>query len=254
MAIPTIDPQGDAPWSRIRRIGHYGGATDKENDKDEALFSYAYVWYLELQNMRGSAYNRDRRGLVHAENLALARSFMAVSRASDRLQFNSQPHTSDEKLGAWTKTLKVQIFEGDTKHDIRQRCAAKYRAVRGPTQSNEDETIEALLGEAFVKVHRTTGVDLATEPALTFWPGVNPGPAAYSLGNGAWLSERANLVIEVKRPDALPLADYLRLLGTDLFLLLDRMLPAWATFNWAENVSNGFRLDFDQLDFGGMGS
>ena len=46
--------------------------------------------------------------------------------------------------------------------------------------------------------------------------------------------------------------DYLHLLNVELFELLDEMLPAWATANWAEDVSAGFLLDISQLDYTGM--
>lgn len=250
--MPTTIPPGFPAWSRARRIGHYGGATDKRNSATEGDTPYAYTWYRELQAGRGSAYRQDFAGLVHAENLAIARQAQAVTRAAEKLEKNSVPGTSDEKLPMWIVALGIPQQTGDTKHDIRQRAAAKYRSTLGPTIQNEDETIAQLLGDNFVKVFRQEGASLSAPPTQTFWPGVNPGPVAYSLGGGAWLSERANLVVEVKRLAGQKLSDYLQLINVQLFHLLDRMLPAWATFNAAEGVTSGFVLDVAQLDFTGM--
>jgi hypothetical protein len=49
------------------------------------------------------------------------------------------------------------------------------------------------------------------------------------------------------------LAQFLELVNVHLYQLLDRMLPAWATFDWAMDLSDdGFSLDLDDLDFKGM--
>jgi len=117
---------------------------------------------------------------------------------------------------------------------------------------NEDEAVATLLGAHYVKSWRQTGVDLDTPPLLTYWPGVNPGPASYDIGGGAWLSERAHLVIEVQTVQGESLGDFLELMNTQLFALLDSLLPAWATFNWATNMGTCFLLDISQLDFDGL--
>ena len=65
----------------------------------------------------------------------------------------------------------------------------------------------------------------------TFWPGVNPGPPAYDLGGGTWLSRRAHLLIDVKPPGTeLPLTQWQQLVDIDLFNLLSVRLPAVMTF------------------------
>jgi len=57
-------------------------------------------------------------------------------------------------------------------------------------------------------------------------------------------------VVEVAQPKDAELGDFLTRVNVDMFQLLDRLLPAHWTFNWAVGVDNGFTLDFDQLDFG----
>jgi hypothetical protein len=239
-------------WERKRTIGHYGGGLDKTDCVTEAV-PYAHTWYRELVNMRGSAYSGKTSGLVHAENLAIARSEQARTRASERYTANMLPGSADEKLPYWVKVLGVVSGPNDDDYLVRARCAAHYRAGVGPTIANEDEAIAALLGPAFVRCWRQEGADLATPPPITYWPVIAPGPADHSLGGGCWLSERSHLVIEVVQPASMTTADFLRLMNVDQYRLLDTMLPAWATFNWAIGVTTGFVLDVDELDFHGMG-
>ena len=252
MAIVTTHPEGKPTWARRRRIGEYGLSLDKQNDQDETPAPYSWTWYLEMRGMRGSAYSQESSGLVHTENLAIARLEQAVTRSSARLAYNSVPLTSFNKLGYWAEVLNVPQRAQDSKEEIRQRCAAKFMAAVGPTEYNENEAIESLLGNHLVQVWRQTGASLASPPAQTFWPGINPGPASHDLGGGAWLSERCHLVVEVKQLDGETLSEFLELMNNQLFSLLDTMLPAWATFNWSLNVSTGFLLDISQMDFDGF--
>ena len=115
-----------------------------------------------------------------------------------------------------------------------------------------DEACANLLSEAFVRTWRRYGVSLSAPPTQTYWPGVNPGPSSYSLGGGAWMSERCHLVVEVVPPASIADADFLHLVNVELFRMLDELLPAWATFDWATGITSGFLLDISQLDYGGL--
>ena len=255
MAVITADPNGIPPWSRRRRIADYSGAPDKTDNESEHPFPHAWTWYSEIVAARGSAYRRDRQGLVHAETIALARSECGRTRASEKLAFNRFPLTSWERLSYWVDVLAIPIRPTDSLHDIRVRAAAKFQAAVGPTIFNENTAVERLLESLLQQVYRQEGVALAAPPPQTFWPGVNPGPAAYSLAPMAtpWLSERAHLVVSTTPiPPDLTLSEFLELVNVYLFDLLDRMLPAWATFNWAVDVQTGFVLDVSQLDFAGF--
>jgi hypothetical protein len=256
----AVKPQGRPTWSRQRRIGHYGGAIDKQNSDTEGVTPYAWGWYRTMVASRGSKYSGQPEGLVHAENFAIARGFAAASRASERLRTNSLPTTAAEAIDRWAFITDTLRREGDTLQDLRLRCAAKYQTARGNTDRDVDEAIERLLGRSFVRTWRQTGpglpdgnTDLSSPPTQTFWPGINPGPAAYDLGGGAWLSERCHLVVEVQRIDGQSQRDFLELMNVDLFRLLDRMLPSYASFNWAIGISDGgFFLDISEMDFVGM--
>jgi hypothetical protein len=252
MAEVTITPTGRPAWARTARIGDYGGSVDKEDSETEGTVPTAWVWYQEFTAMLGDAFRQDRDGNVHSLKLALARSETARTRASEKIVANSEPDTSDERLGGWVELLRIPVRFTDTKADIRIRAAAKRRAVKGPTITNEDDAIAELLGDNLIEIFRQTGASLSVPPTQTFWPTVTPGPASHDLGDGAWLSERAHLVVSVRRSSDIDQSEFLYLMNTQLFDLLNRMLPAWATFNWAVEVASGFVLDVSQLDFGGF--
>jgi hypothetical protein len=173
-----------------------------------------------------------------------------ISRAAEKLEANSLPGTSDEKLENWATLLDVPFRVNDQRWQVRQKCAAKLRAVPDATAATVDDSVRELLGDSLVAIHRGYGASLSAPPTLTYWPGINPGPAAYSLGGGAWVSERCHYWVEVDMPSVAELINFNRLMNIDYFLLGDIRLPAWATFSWA--TSDGFLLDISQLDFDGL--
>lgn len=232
------------------RIDHYDGSTDKHDSATEGQEPYAWLWYREFQNMRGSAYSRELYGTVHAENLVIARQFAAVSRAAEKFEANQLPGTADERLESWQKILGVPTIYGDTRWDVRRECEAHYRVTLGNTQQSVDDAVQELLGDTFVSVTRTIGSDLDTPPSVTEWPGVNPGSSDYDMGGGAWKSVRAHYSVTVQQPVDLNDGSFHRLVRIKLYRLLDRVLPCWATFDW--NTSDGFVVDESEFDFDGV--
>lgn len=243
-ALVTVTVWGE--WLPARRIGDYDGALDKTDSLTEGDSSCCYDWFTELQAMRGSAYSTVP-GNVDAENFAIARQLGAVTRAAEKLEANSLPGTSDEKLENWVKILGVSARPDEQRWQLRQRCEAKYRAATSSASPDDvDAAVTALLGDSFVAVHRVRGDMLSVSPA-TYWPVVNPGPASLSLGGGAWTSARSYYWVEVKQPTGAGDAAFSRLMNVDLFELLDARLPAHMTFDWA--TSSGFLLGVSQLGF-----
>lgn len=234
-----------------RTLSDYGAYADKDDSKTEVV-PYAWSAYRALQDARGSAYTQSSSGLVHIENLVLARGHAARWRDGERVACNANPATASEMLPDWQTVLGVAPRAGDTTEDIRSRCAAKFAFTLGPTRQVVDDAIAALLGRFFVKVWREHSEDLSSPPALTYWPGENPGPAAYDLGGGAWLSERSRIFVEVT-----PIADADQVQFNSridaLQEMLDLSLPAWETWSWGSNADGGFVLDEDLLDEGTMG-
>lgn len=246
------NPTGSPAWTRAAAIGDYGGATDKRDSETEGDLPYAFQIYMELRAQRGSAFSQNTTDLVHAENLALSRTLGCIGfRGPERMRANAVPARSDERLDYWAKVLAVPVRAGDERWQIRQRCAASFKASSGPTLATVTAAVSSLLGDAFVAIRIATGATLSAPPPVTYWPVIAPGPASYSLGGGAWLSERCHLFVETTKPAGMSQAAYHDLLNVQLFQLLDRMLPAWATFDYG---ALGFTLDVSQLDITGIGT
>lgn len=240
-------------WPRGSRIGHYDGAIDKENATRETG-SYAFDWYNEYTAALGSGFTPERTGLVHCRKLALSRLEASVQRAAEKVNANSHPNTADDMLGEWVEILKAHLSGEETRQEIRQLCAAKFIAATGNDRASIDALCQRLLGQYFVGVTRIYGVNLDTPPTNTFWPGINPSLPTYDLGGGTWYSERSTLLLQVNRPSGTVDAAFDKLLNVDVFLELDRTLPAWANFRPAVLDDGGYHLDVDPMDGKGMTS
>lgn len=244
----TIVPFGKPAWSREASIGDYDGSVDKEDSKTEGDEPYAAMWWRELRAMRGSAYTLKTSTIVDAENVALARHFAAVwSRTPEKVRANASPGRSDERLDYWAEVLNVPNRKTESRWTVRENCAAHYVASLGPTLANVQDSATALLGDAYVAVHTTTGANLASPPASTFWPGVNPGDQTYNLGGGTWSSSRCHLWIEAVWPSGMSRGDFDNLTRVQAFQLFDRLLPAHATFS--TTVGDGFILGTSLLGY-----
>jgi hypothetical protein len=247
-----IQAAGKPCWSRSAAIGDYGGHPEKAASKTEGTTPYAWFVYRERRAMRGSAYSQRTSGtLVHRENLATARLFAWVFfRKPEQYRNDCLPGTSDQGLPYWAEVLKIPTREGDQRWQVRQLAAAHYKAVTAANLTTIQTACSELLGAAYVDASFIEGGDLTTPPTLTFWPGVNPGIASYSLGGGAWLSERSHLFVELQRPAGMSDGEMHQLVNVQLFQLLDRMLPSYCTFSAA--LGGGFIVGISQLDFTGV--
>jgi len=256
----TVEVWGD-PFLATRAIGDYGGDLEKEDSETEGRAPYAAHILRELQEQRGTAYTTTPGRLVDVENVALARFLAATGpRLAEKLRANATPGRSDERLDYWRRYLAVPNKPGEPRWRTRQKLAAHYRVAKGATREEVTAALEELLGDIFVSVSWDEGASLSVPPTPTYWPDINPGPAASSLGGGAWLSTRAHLFVLVQIPAGLSVGEFLTAMNVDMPQLLDRMLPATKTFGWA--TSDGFILDGDPgseiasasfLDFDGMG-
>jgi hypothetical protein len=243
----TVSLRVFGEWLPEARIGDYDGATDKVDCSTETE-PYAWLWYQEYTAMLGSGFSSQQSGIVHAKKLTLARFEAGKTRAAERARCNAIPSTADDCLGLWVQALAVPYRESDQRWQIRQRCAAKYKGALGPTQANVDAALAELLGARYTAIALQIGSDLERPPSLTFWPGINPGPAAMDLGGGCWSSERAHLTVLLVKPPPTQLSEFLYQANVAMFQQLDRMLPAKMTFNWATSAGR-FLLDISQLDF-----
>lgn len=235
---------------RVSRIGHYDGATDKE-DATREIIPYAWTFYNEYESALGSGFTTSRTGLVHCRKLALARVAAGVERGAEKLNANSHPDTADDMLGEWVAIQKTRLRGDETRQEVRQLCAAKFIATTGNDPVSIDALCERILGSAFVGVVRVYGATLDTPPTNTYWPAINPGLPTFDLGGGTWFSERSQLVIQINRPADTSDELFAQRLN-ELNAELDRVLPAWVTYTKAVLDDGGFRLDLDPMDGKGM--
>lgn len=240
----TIEVYGD--WGSRRDIGLYGGDLEKTDCATETI-PYAAQWYREIRATRGSAYTKQPLTIVDFENVAIARMMAAsFSRNSEKLVANSLPSGADEKLEYWAEVLAIPRKPDDPHWLVRQRAATHYRAAIGPTLENVTSALEALLGDAFVQIHVYEGTDLDNPPSPTLWVGGVLSGSDLSIGGLTWLSRRAHLRIEVQQPPGVSLPEFLQLMNVQMFQLLDRMLPAWVTWNYSQG-SDGFVVGVDLI-------
>lgn len=240
-------PHGRPAWSRIGGIGDYDGADDKVDCETE-IVPYAWTWYQDITAMLGTAFTRERTGVIHAKKLALARGEAAKSRAVERAIANSRPDTADELLGTWATILRVPAYADDERWQVRLRCAARFSAPLGPNFVELEDSLRKLLGNIFVATYRRHGT-LSAPPEPTYWS-ENPGAPGLSLGGGTWTSVRSKLVVNVTLPADAELGAFLRTVNTTLYQHLDRVWPATATFSWSvwSAGATGFFLDSSRMD------
>ncbi len=253
MSTATITPTGKPCWSREAAVGDYGGDINKRGSSTEGDAPYAWFCYRELQGMRGSAYSQRVGGtLVHCENLATARLMAWWGwRMPEKLRANSLPGSADDALPYWVEVLGVPSRPTDQKWQLRQRCAAHHKAILSVNLDAIQTAVSELLGDVYVSSSFAYGSVLSSPPVITFWPGENPGPSSYSLGGGAWFSERSRFTVITQIPPGMSLGEYKQLVDVQLFQLLNRMLPAFCTFGWAVD-GDGFFLDISPLDLTGL--
>jgi hypothetical protein len=236
-------------WSRRTRMGEYDAATDKTNTVREQE-PYAASAYQELTEALGSAFTTAKNSIVHARKLARARISAAKRRSAEAINANSRPDTADTFLGEWVKILQLRFSPDDTRHEIRQRAAAKFQASLGNSPGIVDAVVADLLGPAFSSVLRATSSPLTSPPTPTYWPTINPGPPGYDVGGGAWMSARCNITVLTQRPYDVTDSAFRRLVDVELVEELGRLLPAWVTFGWSSvSPVGGFLLDISAMDF-----
>lgn len=234
-------------YGNDRQIGDYGGDTEKTDNESEAVEPYAAQWYRELHASRGSAYTTKPYGLVDVENIALSRIMSGIfSRTPEKYSANATPAHAAERLAYWVNVLGVPNNPDDPEYVLRQRCAAHFKSALGPSLANVNTAISELLGDAFVGIDVHKGTDLDNPPVPTFWPAGADDGGTYSIGGHTWFSRRAHIRINVIQPSGVGLTQFRQLMDVQLFQLLDRILPAWVTWNWSVG-SDGFMIGVDQI-------
>ncbi len=228
----TIEVYGS--WGPRRSLGDYSGSTGRKDDTREHPVPYAAQIYEDLKQQRGSAYTQKAGTLVHAENLTIARTMSSASfRLAEKYRNNAiGPAKSDEALPYWSRVLGLSQGPDEDKFKFRDRLAIHFKPSKGATYDNMVSEFSTLLGDAFVSITRNHDDEFESPPATTYWPVINPGPDTYDIGGGAWLSERAQVIINVQQPGGMSEGEFHQLVNVSLFRLVDTLLPAWCTAQW----------------------
>ena len=241
----TITAYGN--WGEERDIGDYGGDLDKTDNVSEAIIPYAAQWYREVHASRGSAYSTKPYSLVDAENIAIARFMSAVfSRTPEKYSANATPARATERLPYWVDVLGVPTNSSEPDYVLRKHCASHYKAALGPSLDVIRTAVSELLGEAFVDIDTYYGSDLENPPFPTFWPGGLSDGGTMSIGGPTWLSRRSHIRISVIEPPGMTRRNFLQLMNVQLYQLLDRILPAWVSWNWSVGT-DGFTIGVDKI-------
>lgn len=234
-------------WGADRNIGDYGGNINKTDNESESSEPYAAQWYREIKTMRGTAYTSRPYSIVDAENIAISRFMSGIfSRTPEKYSANATPGRSSEKLSYWVDVLGVPAKSEEPDWILRQRCATHYKAALGPTLANVTTAISGLLGDSFVSLSTYYGTDLDNPPSPTFWIGGDSGTVGLSIGGRPWLSRRSHIKVQVIEPPGISKTEFLQLMNVQLYQLLDRILPAWVTWNWSVGT-DGFMIGVDQI-------
>lgn len=222
-----------AKWGDFR-IERYGGDPDKTDSKTEET-PYAWIHYQDQVAAVGSAYGKQRYGLVHAKRLAYARALAAASRADDRLRANSTPGTADVKLDDWAKCLRVSNSGDEPRWRLRRRCAAIFASKGGGNLVDLDATIREFIGDEFIEVQTFNGQDHG------IWPN------HYAMAGQVWATVRSRIIVAVNPPRDKNDQEFRKLIQVELMELLDRLCPGHVVFDWTTVNETGFLLGISQL-------
>lgn len=244
-------------WIPLPQIGTYGGDPSKEDSLTEGDLTYASQLYMEIQGMRGSAFSIAPSTYVHCENLALARFWGYQSfRLPEKMRASAVPERSDERLPYWCNILGIVPRPGEETWSIRQRCALSYKIALGPTNDTVVTAITDLLGDSLVGITFPTDDPFSTVPDGTYFYPTNPGDPTLSLtnaANGTWTSRRSSIRIQVQWLPTMTEIEFFDLVNTQLWQMLDTLLPAWMIWTWYQDLGHdGFLLDISHLDIDGF--
>lgn len=203
--------------------------------------------YLEiLKQQMGSAYTKENASLVGVRNLAFARALGQLYLLAKKIPNNAIPRTSTDSLLDWANRLGVPVRPEDSESSIRRACIAKYKLPVGATRQNIQDSLSELLRTALLSITEFKSETLSSTSSETFWNYFNPGPPGLALDSeGAWISNRCHIVVNVQQPNNITFDELLYLVNVQMSGLLDILLPAYCTWDWNLGEQGGFILGDD---------
>ena len=160
------------------------------------------------------------QGTVHeVETFAHARVAGMVWGANARLSNQAIPEKMLEMLPEWEIILQLYPAPGTSDYARRKAVAARMRGLLNNALPDIEDVCSTVMGANYEAV-------LTVDPAdvVAYWPGGIPGPPGFE-----WCSNEALIAVRVNK-SGLSDADFLAKVGR-LREQLDRLLPAWMTYN-----------------------
>lgn len=199
-----------------------GGDSAIETVHQALLEKYAPAWDVSDE--------KEMSAVAYAEAICVGLVWACNKRLANQLV----PSRMLEALTDFEEATRLRPAATERDNDRRSALAAKLRGLSGNTLSDIEAACQALLGNNFDELVQTPEAN-----AVTFWPGVNPGPPGLE-----WSSTRARLTV-VMTKDGLTDSEFLAL-KAKLSLLLGDLLPCWMTYEIG--VGSGFLTDEGLLD------
>lgn len=154
----------------------------------------------------------------YAETYAAALGVATIWTVNARTRNQMIPERMLDGLTTWEEACRLRPAPTDTVQARRRAVAAKLRGLAGNTLGDIYDACSTLLGAAFDSI--------VTDPeasAITYWPGINPGPPGYE-----WSSTRARIAVRMRK-DLLTDAEF-KARRAQLVPMLDALIPDWMTF------------------------
>lgn len=117
----------------------------------------------------------DPNQIAWIEARAEARVIACGWAANQRLRNQMQPLKMCETLATWETATRLRPAASDTLVARRAATASKLRGLSGNTMVDIRDAVRATAGQAYIGIQLTDNSN-----AITFWPGVNPGPPGYT--------------------------------------------------------------------------
>lgn len=152
------------------------------------------------------------------EAYADATAIAAAWSACDRLRSQGIPLRMLETLSTWERSLGLRPTVQQTDVERRQSVDAKFRGLSHNAYVDIEEAVRDILGDNLVHVIVNAPAD-----AITYWPGINPGPPGYE-----WTTSTARLCVVMTEDGLSP--GTLERKKAAVVTQLNTMLPAWQTF------------------------
>lgn len=176
------------------------------------------------------AYDASEGTENYAECFAYATVLANVWAVNERIGNQMIPARMLDNLTIWEEVLKLRPSSKDYDNERRNRVAARLRGIASNATVDIAEAARSIFGDEFEDL-----VFVAPADAITYWPGLNPGPPGFEWSSNKCIVGVRVIVGAEFQSRRAALAD-----------LLQAMLPAWMSF--VIGVGAGFICDVGICD------